>query len=225
MSHRKHASSPLHAKPLPVPKISKAEHTRTAILNAALDFVWSRPFRDMTINSLMASTGLSRSAFYQYFHDLHELMKTLLDMLREEILAAVAPWLSEVGDPVPLLHETITGLVRVCYQRGPFLRAITDAATTDTRLEKAWTQFLGTFDDAVSARIEADQEQGLIREFDARPVAFALNRLDAYTLLQAFGQRPRSRQAPVRDGLARTWISTLYGSEWFEKGASNLVRK
>ena len=225
MSKAKRESSPLHVDPQPVPKVGKSERTRAAILNAALDFVWSHPFRDMTVTSLMASTGVSRSAFYQYFSDLHEVMETLLKMLQKEILRAVEPWLAGVGDPIALMRETLEGLVDVCYQRGPFLRAITDAASTDPRLEQAWLQFLTGFDHAATARIEADQKQGLIPDFDARPVAYALNRLDAYTLLQAFGQRPRKRPGPVREALTRVWISTLYGAEWLEKKPSDVVRK
>ncbi len=205
-------------------KIGKSERTRAAILNAALDFIWSHPFRDMTVGSLMASTGVSRSAFYQYFNDLHELMETLLDTLQQEIFDVAEPWLADVGDPVTLLREMLAALVHLCYQRGPFLRAITDAATTDTRLEEAWMQFLAGFDDAACARVEADQEQGLIPEFDARHVAIALNRLNAYMLIQAFGQRPRRQPEPVREALARVWISTLYGSELSGNDSSNLVR-
>jgi AcrR family transcriptional regulator len=225
MSEIEKSSSPLRMSPQPTLKIGKSERTRAAILNAALEFTWSHPFRDMTVSSLMVSTGVSRSAFYQYFNDLHELMKTLLDMLKQEIFDVAEPWIAGIGDPVALLHKTLAGLVHVCYQRGPFLRAITDAATTDTRLEKAWMQFLGGFDDAACARIEADQEQDLIPEFDARPVAIALTRLNAYTLIQAFGKRPRSQPEPVREALARIWISTLYGSEWLGNESSDLVRK
>jgi AcrR family transcriptional regulator len=225
MSEIEKLSSPLRMSPQPTLKIGKSERTRAAILNAALDFIWSHPFRDMTVNLLMASTGVSRSAFYQYFKDLHELMETLLDMLQQEIFDVAEPWLAGVGDPVTLLHKTVTGLVHVCYQRGPFLRAITDAATTDARLENAWLQFLAGFDDAATARIEADQKQGLLSDFEARPVAFALNRLNAYTLLQAFGQHPRKQPEPVREALVRIWISTLYGSEWLGNESSDLVRK
>lgn len=224
MSDSKDAASPLHVDPQPVLRIGKSERTRAAILNAAFDFVWSHPYRDMTVALLMTSTGVSRSAFYQYFSDLHEVMETLLTMLQEEIFTAVEPWLAGVGDPIALIQETLAGLVDVCHQRGPFLRAITDAASADPRLEEAWLQFLAGFDDAATARIEADQKQGLIPDFEARPVAYALNRLDAYTLLQAFGKHPRKRPEPVLEALTRIWTSTLYGADWLGKESSDLVR-
>ena len=224
MLKEKETLSPLHVSPQPAPRVVKSDRTRAAILNAALDFVWSHPFRDMTVTSLMATTGVSRSAFYQYFNDLHEVMETLLGMLQGEIFVAAEPWIAGAGDPIALMQEALAGLVDVGYQRGPFLRAITDAASTDARLEKAWVQFLAGFDDAATARIEADQKQGLIPDFEARPVAYALNRLDAYTLLQAFGQHPRKQPEPVREALARIWISTLFGAEWLGKESSDLVR-
>ena len=225
MSGVKRSSSSLRVRPQAVLKIGKAEHTRAAILNAALDFLWTHPFRDMTVSSVTDPAGVSRSAFYQYFKDLHELMETLLDMLQDEILGITGPWFTGVGDPIVLLGESLDGLVDVCYHRGPILRAIDDAAATDKRLEKVWAQFLDKFDDAVSTRIEADQDQGLISDFDARPVAIALNRLDAYALIDAFGQRPRKNPKPVHEALSRIWISTLYGNEYLATGSSNLVRK
>jgi len=224
MSDIKQSSSRPRVSPQPVPKIGKSERTRAAILDAALEFIWSHPFRDMTVNALMTSTGLSRSAFYQYFNDLHDLMESLLEILRDEVFEVTGSWFTGDGDPIAHLNESLAGLVGFGYQRGPIMRAIDDAAATDMRLEKAWLQFFGQFDDAVTARIEADQEQGLIPNFDARPIAIALNRLDAYTLIQAFGQRPRRQPEPVREALTRIWVSTLYGSEWLGKGSSNLVR-
>ena len=224
MSNIKQSSSPLHVSPQPSLKIGKSERTRAAILNAALDFIWSHPFRDMTVNSLMTPTGVGRSAFYQYFKDLHEVMETLLETVKVEIMAITGPWFTGVGDPVVLLNESLVGLIDICYRRGPILRAIDDAAAIDKRLEKAWAQFFGEFNDAACARIEADQKQGLIPDFAARPVAIALNHLDAYTLIEAFGRHPRSKQKPVREALARIWVSTLYGSKFVRSGSSNLVR-
>ena len=221
----KRSSPQLRAVPQPASRITKSDLTRTAILNAALEFIWSRPFREMTVNSLMASTDLSRPTFYQYFEDTHKLMEALLHMLAEEIFASSNHWLDGVGDPVALLNEAFEGLIRTCYRHGPFLRAMSDAAATDERIEKNWVQFLGAFDEAGVTRIEADQAQGLIAAFDPRPVSIALNRLNAYTIIEAFGQRPRRRPEPVREALARIWITTLYGPEWVEKGSSSLIRK
>ncbi|MDX2412126.1 MAG: TetR/AcrR family transcriptional regulator [Woeseiaceae bacterium] len=217
--------SAFRTAPTPGSRITKSDRTRAAILNGALEFIWSRPFREMTINSLMASTDVSRSAFYRYFDDIHKLMETLLQMLAEEIFGSSNLWLKGVGDPVALINEAFEGLTQTCYRYGPFLRAVSDAASADERFEKNWIQFLDTFDDAGTTRIEADQAQGLIAPFDARPVAFSLNRVNASTFIDAFGQRPRRKPKPIQGALARIWISTLYGAEWCEKGSSSLVRK
>ena len=164
----------------------------------------------MTVAELMSITGVGRSAFYQYFKDLHELMETLLQDLEKTIFAAVDPWFNNEGDATALLQQSLTGLVQVCYERGPILRAVAEASTTDERLERAWANFLAEFDDAVSKQIEQHQAQGLISKFDARPVAVALNRMDASLFIHAFGRHPRNNPEPVREAITRIWISTLY---------------
>ena len=63
--------------------------------------------------------------------------------------------------------ERLENMVRVCYQRGPILRAVSDAAPMDERLEKSWTQFVKGFDDAVTQRIEQQQAAGLGPEVQA----------------------------------------------------------
>lgn len=224
MSENKKISSPPRLSPQPTLRISKSERTRAAILNAALQFLWSHPFCEMTVKTLMVSTDVGRSTFYLYFKDIHEVMEALLAILQEEIFDAAKPWITYVGDPIALIHESMTGLVRISYLRGPIYRAFADAAASDKRFEKAWRDFLCAFDDAACARIKADQKQGLIPDFDVRPVAIALNRLDAYTLIQAFGKHPRSESEPVKVALTRIWISTLYGSEWLKSDSSSLIR-
>ncbi len=191
----------------------KSEQTRLAIIENALSFLWVHPFRELTVAKLMAGTGVSRPAFYQYFADLYELMEALLKGMQGEILASTRVWLQGQGEPVPLLHEALAGLVRVCYERGPILRAITDAAATDDRLEEIWGEFMASFDDAVAATIERQQRGGQIPPFPARPVAVALNRLDAALLIEQFGRQPRGSQEVAVAALTRIWTSTLYAME------------
>ena len=78
--------------PQPTPRIGKSERTRAAILNAAFEQIWSHPFREMTIASLMAETDVGRSAFYLHFKDLQEVRETSLEMLRAEIFEFAEPW-------------------------------------------------------------------------------------------------------------------------------------
>jgi AcrR family transcriptional regulator len=207
------------------PVALKSDRSREAILTAAIDFLWTNPFRLMTVNGLMSSTNLSRSAFYQYFKDLQELMVTLLGMLEGEILTGASPWILKTGDPVALAREGLVGAVNVCYQRGPFFKAIADAATTDERLEEAWLVFVDDFDEAVTERIRVDQELGLITKFDPKPIAHSLNMLNAYTFISTFGKHPRSDPEPICKALIRMWVSTLYGSQWAESEHSTLRRE
>ena len=197
--------------------LRKSERTRQNILDAALKFLWSNSFRDLTVSGLTAQLGVSRPCFYQYFADLHNLMEDLLKDLELEILSVAQPWFTAEANPISKLAESLSGLVEVCYERGPILRAIFEAAPMDARLEKAWNDFVKVFDNTVTARIKQDQAAGLAPGFEARPVAIALNRMDIGILIHHFGRRPRSKPQPVYQSIARIWISTIYGPEVLAK--------
>lgn len=179
----------------------------------------------MTVNKLMAQTSISRAAFYYHFADLHDLMETLLNKLESEIMEGASPWLTDDGDPVALLHQSLAAEVQICFRLGPLLKAVSDAAGTDARLEAAWLRLLDRFDNVVSERIAADQALGLIDPFDPRPVATALNHANATLYIRAFGQRPRRQPGPVLDAILRLWISSLYGQESVTNRASTLYRE
>ena len=212
-------------EPQPRARIGQAEHTRAEILDAALQFLWSRPFREMTVNSLMATIPISRPAFYKYFDDIYGLMHALMEGLWTEILAGASPWLSDDGDPVALLYESLAAEARICYRYGPFLKAIGDAKGGSERLEDEWNSMFDIFDDAVGDRIVADQELGLIETFEPRPVANALNRTSDAIYVQLFGQRPRRQWQGALDTVSRIWISTLYGQRWVKDHKSTLYRR
>jgi len=213
MSHLDLARAQARVKANGAPKARKSDRTRKAILDGALELLWTQPFREIKVADLMAIAGVSRSAFYRYFDDLYALMDTLLQGLEADIFEATAPWLTGDGDPKHLLRQSLSGLVRVCFERGPLLRAVADASTTDERLERAWAAFLDKFDEAVASRIEQQQALGLIEPFDARSIAVALNRLDASMLIHSFGRHPRRNAEMVLEALTRIWTSTLYESK------------
>ncbi|MBT3143113.1 MULTISPECIES: TetR/AcrR family transcriptional regulator [Roseobacteraceae] len=189
---------------------SKAALTRSAILDAGSEFLETRPFRDLTVGILMATTEYSRPTFYLYFNDLHGLLETLLDEVKEGIVEGAQAWLSNESDGIPGLQRSLRSLVDVGYEHGTILRAVSDAAPSDARLENVWETFLNSFDEVVSARIEQDQAIGVTPEFDPLPVARALNRMDAGILINAFGAYPKAEKEDVLSAITRIWLATLY---------------
>jgi hypothetical protein len=179
----------------------------------------------MPLSDSCGRTSVSRSCFYNYFTDTFDLAESLLSTLESEILAGASPWLIDHGDPVALLHQSLVAEVQTCYRCGPFLKAVTDAGGSDAHLEAGWYGMLERFDDVVFRRIVADQELGLIKSFDPRPVATTLNQVNASMYVRLFGTRPRGRPGPVLDAISRLWISTLYGPQWAISGTSGLYRK
>ena len=197
-------------------KLRKSDRTQQSILDAALDYLWTEPYRSLTVNELMSKVGSSRSVFYRYYEDLPAMMEHLLNEFKEKIMAATGAWLTGEGDPIPLLKESLGNMVNVSYQYGPILRAVLDAAPMNEQLENAWTLFAKGFDDAVTIQIELQQKAGLIKPFAAGPVAMALNRMDSEMVGHHFGRRPRGSQKEVRDAIIRVWIATLYGDSALE---------
>ncbi|MHA3977454.1 TetR/AcrR family transcriptional regulator [Halovulum sp. GXIMD14794] len=189
---------------------SKSAQTKVAILDAGRRFCETHPFRELTVGTLMAATEYSRPTFYQHFNDLHGLMEALLDEVKGGIVEGAQPWFSGEGDPVATLKQSLTALVDVGYETGPILRAVADAAPNDQRLEHVWEAFLASFDEVVAARIAEDQARGVTPGFDPRPVAHALNRMDAGVLISAFGGAGKAEKAGVLNAILRVWISTLY---------------
>lgn len=189
---------------------SKVAQTRSAILDAGRKFLSAHPFRELTVGALMAETSYSRSAFYQHFNDLHGMMEALLDEVKGAIVEGAQPWFSGEGGSVATLQESLAALVDAGHDYGSILRAVSDAAPSDERLEHVWQSFLASFDEIVAARIREDQDRGLTPEFDPMPVARSLNRMDAGVLIHAFGSNEKASKEVVLTGIMRIWLSTLY---------------
>ena len=93
------------------------------------------------------------------------------------------------------------------------LRAVSEAAASDARLNRDWTQLVKGSDAIGAARIEQQQAAGFSPDFPALPVAIALNQFDSALLIDQFGRRPRGNPGVVLQALTRIWVSTLQGPQ------------
>src|SRR3712207_7320235 len=71
----------------------RPEEAERAILSAARSFFEKRPFRELTVERVMARTGLSRPAFYTYFRDRYDLVARLLEGIGGLLFAVDRRWL------------------------------------------------------------------------------------------------------------------------------------
>lgn len=199
----------------------RPEEAERIILAAARSLLREHPFREMTVERVMARTGLSRPSFYVYFGDRYELVTKLLEGLGGLLHAVDLPWTS--GDPgrgreeaVASLREALRRRVEAFAEYGPVLRAIADAASYDSRIEEVYRSgLLGSQMRAVEARIGRDAASGLSSQsLDRWEVSRALVLMTERYLLDAHGGPPTATPpvSVLASTLAEIWIHTIYGS-------------
>ena len=200
----------------------RPEEAERAILAAARSFLEERPFREMTVEGVMARTGLSRPAFYAYFRDRYDVVTRLLEGIGGLLFAVDRRWLvggggdgrEEAGE---VLIEALRRGSETFVRYGPVLRAIADAASYDSRVEEVYRfGLIERLIAAVAGRIERDVEAGLSPgDLDPEETARALVLMTERYLLDAFGRpegRPsRRKTTAVVGALEAVWLRVLYG--------------
>jgi TetR/AcrR family transcriptional regulator, ethionamide resistance regulator len=158
----------------------------------------------MTVEGVMAHTGLSRPAFYAYFRDRYDLVTRMLEGIGGLLFAVDRRWLAG-GDgggreeAREVLVDTLRRGSETFVRYGPVLRAIADAASQDPRVEEVYRfGLIERLVGAVAARISRDVEAGVSPdELDPEDTARALVLMTERYLFDAFGCRraaPRARK-------------------------------
>jgi TetR/AcrR family transcriptional regulator, ethionamide resistance regulator len=198
----------------------KPEEAERTILAAGRAFLEEHPFREMTVEGIMVRTGLSRPAFYAYFKDRYDLVTRMLEGVGGLLFALDWRWLSgtaDGNDAREVLVEALRAGSRTFVEYGPVLRAISDAAGYDARVEKVYRGgLIERLIAAVAARISRDIEAGVSPDcLNPEQTARALVLMTERYLLDAFGRpevRPSRRETEAVFGtLEAMWVRTLYG--------------
>jgi AcrR family transcriptional regulator len=198
----------------------KPEEAERTILAAGRAFLEERPFREMTVEGVMVRTGLSRPAFYAYFRDRYDLVTRLLEGFGGLHFALDWRWLSgtaQADDAREVLVEALRAGSRTFVEYGPVLRAISDAAGYDARVEEVYRGgLIERLIAAVAVRITRDVQAGVTSdELDPEQTARALVLMSERYLLDAFGRpekRPsRGETEAILGTLEEVWVRTLYG--------------
>jgi AcrR family transcriptional regulator len=200
------ASTPARRRPRHDPRDTERE-----ILDAAERFLHEHPFRELTVQTVMAQTGLKRPAFYVHFRDRHDLALRVVERIRGELVTASGRWL-DGQDASADLRTALEGVAAVYVQHGPVLRALSDASGSDATVESAYRALVQDFVDATARRIRAEQATGGVPGIDPDETARALVWLNESYLRDALGRTPTADPSTVVDVIEHIWTATLYGS-------------
>lgn len=200
----------------------RPEEAERTILAAGRAFLEEHPFREMTVEGIMVRTGLSRPAFYAYFKDRYDLVTRLIEGVGGLLFALDWRWLSGKveGDRDQagiVLIEALRAGSQTFVEYGPVLRAISDAAGYDARVEEMYRYgLIERLIAAVAGRITRDVDAGITPEdTDPEQMAQALVLMTERYLLDAFGRTESHPSRAEREVIFETvegiWVRTLYG--------------
>jgi AcrR family transcriptional regulator len=135
--------------------------TERAILTATATLLEARSFRDISVEEVMGSAGLSRTAFYRYFPDLESVVTRLMGTLASELRAASRLWLFS-DNPETQLHDALLHFAAVYRDHGRLMQAFDDAASAGPDLKQQWGGTLGELVGPVEKHVAALAESGRV---------------------------------------------------------------
>lgn len=187
----------------------RRESTRREILAATERFLRERPYRELSVEVVMAETGLTRTAFYRHFDDVTDLLLRLLAELGSELYAIAERWGEQAGPdyPAPAL-EGLGGIVDFFARNGPLVRAIAQAAATDEQIEGAYRGGLQAFIEITTKTLDRLVQAGQLQVPDTGALARALNLMNEAYLVEEFGHGTGDPQVALAT-LKTVWLGAL----------------
>jgi AcrR family transcriptional regulator len=183
--------------------------TRREIVAAADRFLRERPYRELTIEVVMAQTELTRTAFYRHFDDITDLVLQLLGELGTELAAIAERWGASAGTgsgSPAAAREALTGLVDFFIRHGPLVRAVAEAAVTDEQIERGYRGSLEALIEITASALDRLAQRGQLQVPDTRAMARALNLMNEAYLLQEFGRPPFGDRDVALATLETVWL-------------------
>ncbi len=166
----------------------------------------------MTVDDLMARTGLSRPSFYEYFRDRYDLAMKLVEKMLAEMFPMSDRWFSSVGDPAEDLERGFEGLIGVYRKHRHLMRALSDAAVQDAKVARAYNLFLERMTESTARRIRTEISAGRTAPLDAAEVSRALILMGERYLSDKLERDPKTDSQILLETLVTIWMRVLYGT-------------
>lgn len=176
---------------------------------ATLELVRETPFKDLTVDDIARGAGLTRSAFYFYFRDKHELLMAATEEAVDALYRQADRWWHGDGDAEKLVREALAGVVAVYAEHATLLRVATEVSTYDDEVREFWRGLVARFVTATAAHLRREQAAGRTRSLDPDRTAESLVWMTERYCYIYLGSGERTGDEVV-EALAPLWVAALY---------------
>jgi AcrR family transcriptional regulator len=183
------------------------EETRRQILDAALEFLRERSFRELNVDALMARTGHTRTLFYRHFDGISGLLLALIEETGGELMQLAQEWSTVPNRTPEEARRRLAAFVDFHARNRAAVTAVVEASHHDDAIEQAYGQMIEAFVAITTIGIRGRVDAGELEPVDAPEVARALVRM-----MNGYLVDPLRADDPERalDALSTIWIRTLF---------------
>ncbi|MCW2968075.1 MAG: hypothetical protein JWM71_1847 [Solirubrobacteraceae bacterium] len=186
------------------------EETRDQILAAAQAFLLERPYRELSVDALMARTGHTRTVFYRHFDDIPSMMLTMIAEVGGELVEVSEAWRRSDRVSPDEARARLALYVNFYVRNGRVIRAVVEAAHHDAAVGAAYDSLVEAFVGLTTTAIEHRLKSREIAPVDAPEVARALVwMLNGYLLDKLSGPEPGDPER-ILETVWTIWTRTLF---------------
>lgn len=183
---------------------------RERVIATSLRLAERGSFRDLTVDEIARSSGISRSAFYTHFEDKQGLLLVAVEEVSARLYEMAERWWHGIGPPAERVRRAIEGVVSVYADNAALLRIATEVSTYEEEIRALWLDIGERFIEATAQHVRSEQARGLIPgNLDPRSTAEALFWMADRCCYIYLGRRER-KPAAVVDDLVPVWTAALY---------------
>ncbi len=190
---------------------------RAEILAAAKDALQDMRFSELTVESLMKRTGMTRSSFYHYFSSLDEIALGMLEEFAADIRRTVDPWLKgELDEPdhrgATVRH--LAAMFEVFELHARSVAAVAQAAGVSQEVYHQWQRgIVDYFIDLTAEFIRRQRSLGRSGAADPDRLARALILMNTAAANDNMTRQTPDRPALIGAVLGGIWNAAIYGPE------------
>ena len=186
-------------------RVPRAE-ARRRIVAATSALLRDRPFRELTVEAVMAEAGLARTVFYRHFDGLADIVLGLLDEAVAD--AEAVAYAAEHPEAPDVLYAMLDRGVELWAEHGHLLAAVEEASHHDPAVAAAYHAAFERSVESSATMLAKGVENGHY-VVEPRPLARALLHMNAGYLTDALARSPQPDREEALRTLWTIWSRVL----------------